>query len=192
MKTQKKDKIIFSSKDGEVSLDTPCGQPQSCEAIGFYLERITYLERLVKKYKFDSMTGLMGKQDFNDKLDRVFEEHEFTDAQFTFVLIDINNLHNINKIEGMEAGDNLIISVAEQLRKKFSIDQVYRIGGDEFAIIVRDTVKSFKQVKEDLSSLQGASFIAERSKGYIHPRQLIKTVDKKLTKLKAKNPCERI
>jgi len=192
MKTQKKDKIIFSSKDGEVSLDTPCGQPQLCEANNFYLERIKYLERLVKKYKFDSMTGLMGKQDFNDKLDRVFEEHEFTNAQFTFVLVDINNLHNINRLEGMEAGDNLIISVAEQLRNYFSIDQVYRIGGDEFAVIVRDTVKSYKQVKEDLGSLQGASFVAERSKGYINPRQLIKTVDKKLTKLKAKNPCERI
>jgi len=189
----KNETVVFSTKNSEIHLDTPCGHPEQCGAIEFYAERVRYLEKLVKKYKFDTaMTGFMGKQDFNEKLDRVFEEHQFTDSDFTFVIADIDGLHNVNRLDGVDAGDNLINGVANQMKEHFSIDQVYRIGGDEFAIIVRDTVKPFETVVEQMDSIDNITYIAEKSNGYINPRQLLKNADAKLSKLKAQNPCKRM
>ena len=193
MKKDNKETVVFSSKNSEIHLDTTCGQPEACGAIEFYAERVRNLEKLVKKYKFDTaMTGFMGKQDFNEKFDRVFEEHQFTDSDFTFVIADIDNLHNTNRLEGVDAGDALINSVANQMKQFFSIDQVYRVGGDEFCIIVRDTVKPFNLVVEHMESIDNITYVAERSNGYINPKQLLKNADTKLSKLKAKNPCKRL
>lgn len=46
-----------------------------------YKDRLTYLEELVRKYKFDYLTGLMGKRDFMDKSNILFEEFRFANIK---------------------------------------------------------------------------------------------------------------
>lgn len=55
----------------------------------------------------------------------------------TFVMLDINNLKTTNDRFGHQAGDILIMSAAECIKAAFSdIGTIYRIGGDEFLIII--------------------------------------------------------
>ena len=55
------------------------------------------------------------------------------------VMADINGLKEINDKFGHEAGDELIIGSAECVRSGFKgIDTIYRIGGDEFCLIITD------------------------------------------------------
>ena len=54
------------------------------------------------------------------------------------VFADVNGLHELNDRKGHEAGDRMLILVAEELIKHFGLEQVYRIGGDEFVVFRTD------------------------------------------------------
>jgi GGDEF domain-containing protein len=53
--------------------------------------------------------------------------------------MDINSLHNVNSEGGYEAGDKLIVEAALDLKKCLSVksDYVYRLHGDEFAVLLK-------------------------------------------------------
>jgi len=64
------------------------------------------------------------------------------------VFIDLNNLKEINDQNGHMYGDQIIQEIAEMLRKEFEgCGKVYRIGGDEFIILVSDQDRSFMEQK---------------------------------------------
>ena len=59
---------------------------------------------------------------------------------FGFVLVDINRLKQINDIYGHASGDNAIIICYQLLFKVFgNMGKCYRLSGDEFACIVKET-----------------------------------------------------
>ena len=51
--------------------------------------------------------------------------------------MDAVGLHEINNHLGHEAGDHMLRSIADGIRKYFPDDCAYRIGGDEFVLRVR-------------------------------------------------------
>ena len=57
---------------------------------------------------------------------------------FAIGVFDINNLKMINDNSGHEAGDTYIVNCCSMLCKIFRNSPVYRIGGDEFAILMQD------------------------------------------------------
>ena len=155
-----------------------------CETIEQYKDRVTYLESLVMKYKFDYLTKLMMKQDFYEKFNRVFEEYKFANEPFTLVLADINDLHNTNRLYGMHKGDELIISVAKDLRQYFTFNQVFRISGDEFCILLRENIMPHDKVIEYMKKIKNIEFMALKSNGHANPFNMFKEVDNNLTKIK--------
>jgi diguanylate cyclase (GGDEF)-like protein len=72
--------------------------------------------------------------------------------------LDINNLKITNDTYGHEAGDELIVKVANMIRKHYRDSLVFRIGGDEFVIVTEDYSKDkFMQI----SALAKARFEEE-------------------------------
>ena len=58
---------------------------------------------------------------------------------FALVIVDVDNFKNINDTCGHAAGDSVLKRVSRLLVEGFrSIDRVYRIGGDEFAVVMMD------------------------------------------------------
>lgn len=163
-----------------------CEQTNICNTVGYYVERIAYLENLVKKYKFDHLTGLMMKADFEDKFNRVFEEYQFADLEFNFAIVDIDGLHNVNRIQGYYVGDRFIKDVADQLRQNFEFNQIYRISGDEFVVLARCTAMDFKTFKTKLDTVENVTYVATSSTGYTNPKHMFKSIDTKLTHKKSK------
>lgn len=110
------------------------------------VDRIKYLRDDVRKYKYDFLTNLKMRKDFDDELRGLFERYEFEGKPFCLVIVDINKLHDINREQGYGAGDKLIKSVADCLADKLSTcggAELYRIGGDEFAILIKkDSIKN--------------------------------------------------
>lgn len=151
------------------------------DELEYMSERIEYLEKLVKKYKFDYLTGLMGKLDFNEKFYRLFEECMFSNINFTLVICDIDGLHNVNRTKGYAEGDVLIKKVADDLKEKFQFHQIYRISGDEFCVIVRESSESYDEVVNKISTIEDITFFAEKSKGFKNPIKMFKETDKKLS-----------
>ena len=83
---------------------------------------------------FDSLTKLYNRASFEKASSRLPGK-----KVFSVVVLDINNFKEINDTYGHDYGDTVLEEVASLLREAF--DQsctIYRIGGDEFAIIRKD------------------------------------------------------
>ena len=81
----------------------------------------------------DSLTGLRNHRSFlEDTQDAVARE-----SLQSLLLIDLNGLKTVNDLQGHKAGDELLAKLADALRAATPEGAAaYRIGGDEFAILV--------------------------------------------------------
>lgn len=92
----------------------------------------------------DSLTGLANRLHFTRTLSEILnggEERELADPSraSAVALIDMDGFKDINDTFGHQAGDNVLVAVAEILRSCVRpTDLVARLGGDEFAVILRD------------------------------------------------------
>ncbi|MGN0483664.1 MAG: GGDEF domain-containing protein [Lachnospiraceae bacterium] len=97
----------------------------------------------------DSLTGVENRNSFEQRLEELAEE----DRQIIgIVMCDVNNLKQVNDIQGHQFGDALIRGAAEIICDSFGkVGTVYRIGGDEFCVLIeRDNpVECYRQAKRD-------------------------------------------
>lgn len=93
-------------------------------------ERIKYFS------EFDTMTGIYNRRAGYDKLQELYQSNFKQNNKITICFIDINGLKEVNDLLGHEAGDELIISVINGIKKHTrENDFVVRLGGDEFLIV---------------------------------------------------------
>jgi diguanylate cyclase (GGDEF)-like protein len=153
------------------------------------LERIQYLKEEVRKYKYDYLTGLKMRKDFDGYLKTLYEMYEFEDRTFTLVLVDIDGLHAVNRNEGYGKGDDLIIRVANQLLQSFegcNGKEVFRIGGDEFAVLIKGFEKEkLESLLLSLDDVTTAYLNIDVTKDYGSPSNVFKIVDKEIISKKA-------
>jgi diguanylate cyclase (GGDEF)-like protein len=85
----------------------------------------------------DSLTGLRNHRSFlEDMQDAVARE-----SLLSLVLIDLDGLKSVNDLQGHTAGDELLVKLANALLVATPEDAAaYRIGGDEFAVLVESTI----------------------------------------------------
>ena len=89
-----------------------------------------YEKKLVYYSYYDSLTGVR-----NRRACREFEDNDFNrSVPYGFIMCDINGLKIMNDTQGHEAGDALLKDVSGSLASVFGRDNVYRVGGDEFAV----------------------------------------------------------
>ncbi len=89
-----------------------------------------------KKAYVDIHTGLYNKNRWNDLIDRTDLQNEHVGM----MMLDINHLKYINDTFGHESGDKVIFAFANILRGIIlSPNAICRWGGDEFAVILKDT-----------------------------------------------------
>lgn len=62
-------------------------------------------------------------------------------AHLAILFADLNGMKEINDTEGHEAGDRLLINACDAIREVFPPDSLYRIGGDEFLVVLSDIEK---------------------------------------------------
>lgn len=90
--------------------------------------------------KRDSLTELWNKHAYSEEEARINEDisEKKADAEpFAVAVCDVNGLKQINDNLGHKAGDMHIIGAADILRSIFADIPIYRIGGDEFAVILK-------------------------------------------------------
>lgn len=84
----------------------------------------------------DAVTGLGNRRAFDQYIADI-EKHRLDDAVLIF--LDVNGLKNANDEHGHAAGDLLLQDVAAAIEKCFSTaGHCFRIGGDEFAVVLED------------------------------------------------------
>ena len=82
-------------------------------------------------------------------------------AAWAYLSMDVNGLKQVNDTRGHAAGDELICAAAETMKHSFAdIGRVYRIGGDEFVVIVTGELEALdarlQDFDVDVAHWQGA------------------------------------
>jgi diguanylate cyclase (GGDEF)-like protein len=90
----------------------------------------------VHEASHDSLTGLPGRTLFLQRLDHELAAPE-ADAEVSVLFIDLARFKAVNDTLGHNAGDELLVKVAERIRDCLrDEDLAARIGGDEFAVLL--------------------------------------------------------
>ncbi len=108
--------------------------------------------------QFDALTGLANRTLFNEFLSQTLARTERQGSLFALLFLDLDHFKNVNDTLGHDAGDELLIQVADQLKNCVrSSDLVSRFGGDEFAIIMdvkqpEDAAKVSEKIITEIST----------------------------------------
>lgn len=97
-------------------------------------------EELVRRANFDALTGLRNRRSFNERLRGEFARWRRYGTPLTLVLLDIDDFKHVNDTYGHGAGDEVLRAVADRVRHCLrATDEPYRVGGEEFALILSQT-----------------------------------------------------
>lgn len=95
----------------------------------------------------DGLTGLYNRRHFNDVAPTAINSAKRDNKIFAFAMLDIDNFKLYNDTYGHQAGDNVLMQVANSLQHSFqrSHDLLFRLGGEEFGIIF--SAKSVEEIE---------------------------------------------
>lgn len=106
----------------------------SAQDISFVKESQRKMEQLAY---FDTLTGLANRTFFRMQLRKSMALAERGHYAFALFYFDLDEFKRINDTLGHDAGDQLLVEVANRLKKRLRTeDTIARLGGDEFAVLL--------------------------------------------------------
>lgn len=117
--------------------------------------------RLQFSVSHDDLTGLANRRRLEQALDLSLTQVRNFMSTSALFYVDLDSFKVLNDAEGHEAGDTLLVQVANSLRRYFRVhDTLVRIGSDEFAVLVDNTSEeaAMKQAEGLRNLFDGYSF----------------------------------
>ena len=111
------------------------------------------IEEAQNEVNFDALTGARSKHAYledEDKLNIQIKEHDT--ESFAIAILDVNDLKKVNDTFGHQAGDQYIRDAYSVIRTTFRSSNIYRVGGDEFAVIIMG--KDYENVDEIVDKIR--------------------------------------
>ena len=143
----------------------------------------------------DPLTKLLNRRSMNELINERMEQLKKSGKRFTMILGDIDDFKKVNDTYGHDAGDQVLIAVADTISRFTSLeDAVCRWGGEEILILITDPIemaavkaeKIRKAIEENVVNFEGRDIqitmtfgIAESIPGY-KIEHLIQQADDKL------------
>lgn len=84
----------------------------------------------------DALTGIRNKRGYETEIQRINKGIAMGNTKVGVVMVDMNDLKEVNDRYGHEKGDKVICSLCDMLCSVFKRSPVFRIGGDEFVVVV--------------------------------------------------------
>jgi diguanylate cyclase (GGDEF)-like protein len=157
---------------------------------------------LQQKAFYDQVTSLPNRHYFHDRIEASVEQANKYNVSCVLMLIDLDDFKIVNDQHGHDIGDFLLKAVGQRIRDSLrKMDMVFRIGGDEFAVILDNTndpelidrlarkiirVVSTPFTINNLSINVGASIGISIAPGIANTMDsIIKTADKAMYQVKA-------
>jgi diguanylate cyclase (GGDEF)-like protein/putative nucleotidyltransferase with HDIG domain len=102
--------------------------------------RTAELESMAKMAHTDPLTGLRNHRAFHDDLASELARASRGPTPLSLVMLDLDNLKTLNDSAGHQAGDERLQALAGAMRTAHRAgDTAFRIGGDEFAVVLAGT-----------------------------------------------------
>jgi len=117
-------------------------------------------QRAQRLARVDDLTGLYNRRYFYENLERTcgIYDARADETVFSLIALDVDNIKYINDQYGQQHGDDVLRHVASaMLNSTRKTDICFRIGGDEFAVLLADCDKTgavnvAKKIAENVSS----------------------------------------
>ena len=118
---------------------------ESGEIVGYHgisrnIDERKQMEEQIRLLAFhDSLTGLPNRRLLKDRLTQTMAASKRSNLHGALMFLDLDNFKPLNDTHGHEAGDYLLIEVANRLRGCVrEMDTVARFGGDEFVVMISE------------------------------------------------------
>jgi diguanylate cyclase (GGDEF)-like protein len=142
----------------------------SCFIAGFLVLTALLAFKLINRQAYlaghDPLTQLPNRMLFLRSLQHEISRFQENNGGTGVLFIDLDNFKNVNDSLGHEMGDALLCAVAERLRASVrKTDTVFRLGGDEFTVILKNIIDDELAVvasKRILAGLEQPFFIDGR------------------------------
>ncbi|MET1116268.1 MAG: diguanylate cyclase [Comamonas sp.] len=115
------------------------------------------LERLASS---DPLTGLLNRRGFDARLAAALSLAQRSGRPLSVVTIDVDHFKRVNDTYGHDIGDNVLRSLAAQLRNRLrASDAVARLGGEEFIVLLPDTAlaQALQMAAEMVASIEAGT-----------------------------------
>ena len=127
------------------------------------------MQLLAQRAQIDGLTGLWNRAYFDDRLAEEVAGHLRTKRPFSLVMCDLDLFKSLNDTHGHPAGDAALQGFATQmlsvLRKE---DVACRYGGEEFALILRET-----DATQACALVERLRVMLESTRWALHPERTI-------------------
>lgn len=127
-------------------------------------ERTSELEAANEKLKQialnDELTKLANRHSTMNELDKYIDKFNKNKDIFSIIMLDLNDFKRINDTLGHDAGDKLLVKIAQAIKDGVRTDDIAcRLGGDEFIIICPNTdeigaKKVANKIKQRISKIK--------------------------------------
>ena len=130
------------------------------------MEQARLLSEASEKARRDELTGVKNKMAYQELEESIQANLDsgIDYLPFAIAVCDLNNLKEVNDLLGHKVGDDYIKAACKMVCDTFDHSPVFRIGGDEFAVLIRgkdyeereNLVNSFKErVRENVEKANG-------------------------------------
>lgn len=109
------------------------------ELIAAHLSHANLYEAESRDSRSDTLTGLPNRRAFEERLPIELARASRSGNALALVLLDLDGFKGVNDRLGHPVGDEVLRSVARILDQSRAADDCFRIGGDEFAILMPET-----------------------------------------------------
>jgi diguanylate cyclase (GGDEF)-like protein len=127
-----------------------------------------------KESLIDALTGLKNSRALKMEAIKILSDELRRSQDCTFIMMDIDDFKKINDNNGHPYGDKILKEVADAVKKALrGGDEVYRYGGEEFTVILRDIkVDEVNEAAERIRKNVAENVKATISIGYINSNQI--------------------
>ena len=102
-------------------------------------ERKQLQEQILQLAFYDPLTKLANRRLLDDRLNQILAENRRNHCHGAVLFVDLDNFKALNDAHGHDAGDLLLIEVAQRLKSSVrEVDTVARTGGDEFVVVISE------------------------------------------------------
>ena len=111
--------------------------------LGTVLECIADLQRaLIDQASIDPLTSALNRRQLQPQLDRVRSPAWPSASQHAVLAIDVDNFKHINDRHGHDVGDQVLRRLVDSLRRRARhSDQLFRVGGEEFLLLLPEVTE---------------------------------------------------